>query len=58
MHKFDITLSQRLDDGDCALLEEHKDVDGYYIADLINEYHNRAVSHSYVKSYTVIVTIK
>lgn len=58
MPKFNITLSQRLDDGDRALVEEHTNVDGYYVADIISEYHNRAVAHSYVVSYTAVVTIK
>jgi len=58
MAKFHITLSQRLDDGDRALVEKHTNIDGYYVADIISEYHNRAVAHSYVDSYSVLVEIE
>lgn len=53
--KFNIQLSQELDDGDIALREEHTNVDGYYAQDIINEYGKRAMSRPYVVSYTAIV---
>lgn len=58
MQYFDITLSQLLDDGDTALVEEYHHVDGNDIPDIIAQYHERCVARSYVVSYTAVVTIK
>lgn len=55
MPKFNIRLSQKLNDGDTALREDHDNVDEYYVQDIIAEYAKRAMSHSYVVSYTAFV---
>lgn len=55
MNKFNIKLSQKLNDGDTALVEEHRAVDEYYVQDIIAEYGKRAMSHSYVVSYTALI---
>ena len=55
MPKFNIRLSQKLNDGDTALREDHDSVDEYYVQDIIAEYARRAMSHSYVVSYTALV---
>lgn len=52
---FDITLSQLLNDGDTALVEEHHNIAEYYVQDIIAEYGKRAMSHSYVVSYKAVV---
>jgi hypothetical protein len=58
MPKFNVTLSQKLDDGDTALVEEYRDCQEDEVPDVISNYHARAASHSYVKSYTAVVEIK
>ena len=55
MPKFNIKLSQELDDGDTALVEYHTKIDEYYVQDIINEYGQRSMSKRYVVSYTAIV---
>lgn len=55
MARFNIKLSQKLDDGDTALREDHDNVAEYYVQDIIAEYAKRAMSHSYVVSYTALV---
>jgi len=52
-----IKLSQKLDDGDTALVEEHRDVDEFDVTGIVGEYYRRALSHSYVVSVTVVITL-
>lgn len=58
MASFNVKCSQKLDDGDTALVEEYHHVDRYDVMDIVQEYHRRAISKSYVMSYTIIVDIK
>lgn len=53
---FNIKLSQKLDDGDTALVEEHRNIAAYYVQDIIAEYAQRSMSKHYVESYTAMVT--
>lgn len=55
MHKFKITLSQVLDDGDTALVEEHRGIEFDHVQDIIAEYAQRAMKHDYVVSYNALV---
>ena len=58
MPKFNIKLSQKLDDGDTALTEEYRDCQEDEVMDCISNYHARAASKSYVVSYNVLVEIR
>ena len=55
MPKFNIVLTQRLDDGDEALREEHRSVDEYYVQDIIAKYAKRSMSRGYVQCYKAFV---
>ncbi len=55
MNTFNIQLHQVLDDGDTALREEHRNVAERDVQAIIAEYAQRAMSHSYVCSYTAVV---
>ena len=57
MTTFNIVMTQKLNDGDTALREEHTNVDIYDIDDIIHEYGVRCQHQSYVEGYTVVVTI-
>ena len=56
--KFNVRCSQKLDDGDTALIEEHNNVSETEVCDNMGSYHVTAVSKSYVESFTFIVEIK
>jgi hypothetical protein len=51
-----IRCSQKLDDGDTALIEEYRDVTQYDAPNVIEEYYKRAFSHSYVVSVSIEIT--
>jgi hypothetical protein len=57
MFKFKVTCSQKLDDGDTALVEEYNSNSLTDINDIIGQYAERATSKSYVDSFTVKVEI-
>lgn len=56
--RFNVKLSQKLDDGDTALVEEHRDLNETEVSHVIGSYQLKAMSKSYVDSFTVIVEIK
>lgn len=56
--RFNVKLSQKLDDGDTALVEEYRDLDETEVAHVIGAYQLRVMSKSYVNSFTVKVEIK
>ena len=58
MFKFKITCSQKLDDGDTALVEEYNSNSLTDINDIISQYASRAIDKRYVDSFTVKVEIK
>ncbi len=55
---FNITCSQKLDDGDTALVEEYRNVDVYDMRDIIDHYERRAIDKSFVVSFSINVEIK
>jgi len=58
MFKFNVTCSQKLNDGDTALVEEYcsnSEADVNYI---IQQYAKRSIEKSYVDSFTITVKIK
>lgn len=55
--KFNVTCSQKLNDGDTALREEYKNVDKYDVANIISEYYKRSAEKSYVDSFSINVEI-
>lgn len=57
MFKFTVNCSQKLDDGDTALVEEYKSNSEADINDIIQQYAHRAISKNYVDSFTVTVKI-
>lgn len=57
MITFKITCSQKLDDGDTALVEEYQSDSLPDINDIISQYANRSADKSYVDSFTVKVEI-
>lgn len=58
MFKFTIKCSQKLDDGDTALVEEYNSNSEADINDIISQYSNRAINKNYVVSFSVTVEIK
>ena len=58
MFKFKVTCSQKLDDGDTALVEEYNSNSLTDVSDIISQYASRAADKSYVDSFTVKVEIK
>lgn len=58
MFKFIVKCSQKLNDGDTALVEEYNSNSEIDINDIISQYANRAISKNYVDSFTVTVEIK
>lgn len=56
--KFNVKCSQKLDNGDTALVEEYNNISEAEVADIMGAYHIRAVSKSYVDSFTIVVEIK
>lgn len=58
MFKFIVKCSQKLNDGDTALVEEYNSNSMTDVNDIISQYASRAASKSYVDSFTVTVEIK
>lgn len=58
MFKFKITCSQKLDDGDTALVEEYNSNSEADINDIVQQYAKRAINKNYVDSFTIKVEIK
>ena len=54
---FTVKCSQKLNDGDTALVEEYPNVDKYDVVDIMNTYYQRAASKSYVDSFIITVDI-
>jgi hypothetical protein len=54
---FNVKCSQKLDDGDTALVEEYRNVDKYEVTDIMTTYYQRSSSKSYVNSFTITVEI-
>lgn len=54
--KFNIKCSQKLDDGDTALVEEYRGVDVDDVAAIMSTYHLRSCK-SYVDSFKIEVEI-
>ena len=55
MPKFNVSLSQVLDDGDTALVEHHTKIEEHYVQDIIDEYTQRSMAKSYVASCTMVI---
>lgn len=55
--KFNVKCSQKLDDGDTALVEEYNNLTEDEIGEIVESYHDRATSKSYVVSYNITVEI-
>lgn len=56
---FIVKCSQKLDDGDIALIEEYSPNDSWVdMFEVIAQYAERAISKSYVDSFTITVEIK
>jgi hypothetical protein len=58
MLRFNIKCSQKLDDGDTALIEEYRDVNSSDVAEIMTTYYQRSASKSYVDSFKIEVEIK
>lgn len=58
MLKFNLKCSQKLDDGDTALVEDYVVYTSSEVNEIINQYAERAISKTYVDSFTVTVEIK
>lgn len=54
---FNVKSSQKLDDGDTALVEEYTNVDKYDVADIMAACQRKATYVSYVTSFTITVEI-
>ena len=57
MATFNVTCSQKLDDGDTALIEEHRAVDQHDLLLIIKEYQSRSASHDYVVGCNISIDI-
>lgn len=58
MTTFIVKCSQKLNDGDTALVEEYSPNDSWAdMMEVISQYAERAISKSYVESFTVTVKI-
>ena len=58
MFRFIVKCSQKLNDGDTALVEEYNSNSEADINDIIQQYAKRAIEKSYVDSFSVTVEIK
>lgn len=58
MFKFTVICSQKLDDGDTALVEEYNSNSLTDVNDIISQYAARSADKNYVDSFTVKVEIK
>jgi hypothetical protein len=58
MFKFIVTCSQKLNDGDTALIEEYNSNSLTDVNDIISQYSSRSADKNYVDSFTVKVEIK
>lgn len=58
MFRFIVKCSQKLNDGDTALVEEYNSNSMVDVNDIIQQYAERANSKSYVDSFSITVEIK